>query len=65
MTNEKHIKEDAGFNALPLEQFLSAVEKKTINPVHIRLLNVARQPNPSGVLEAELRTIFMEILNDS
>lgn len=48
-----------------LEQFLQAVEKRTSNPVHHRLLKACRQANPSGALEAELRTIVSEIINEA
>ncbi len=48
-----------------LEQFIRAVEKRTSNPIHHRLLKVCRQANPSGALEAELRTIVSEIINET
>jgi hypothetical protein len=48
-----------------LEQFLQAVEKRTSNPIHHRLLKACRQPNPSGALEAELQTIVSEIINEA
>ena len=34
-----------------LEQFLQAVEKKTSNPVHRRLLKACRQADPSDAVE--------------
>jgi len=48
-----------------LEQFLQAVEKRTNNPVHHRLLNACRQANPLVALEAELRKIASEIINEA
>ena len=38
-----------------VEQFLRAVEDKTTNPVHHRLLKVCRQANPSPRTRAPLR----------
>jgi hypothetical protein len=48
-----------------LELFLRAVEKKTNDPVHHRLLNACRQTNQPGALEAELQTIVSEILSET
>jgi hypothetical protein len=48
-----------------LEQFRQAVEKKTSNPVHRRLLKACRQADPSGALEEELRTIISEITSET
>ena len=48
-----------------LEQFLQAVEKKTSNPVHHRLLKACRQADPPGALEEELRTIVAEIISET
>lgn len=48
-----------------LEKFLRAVEGKTKDPVHLRLLKVCREANPSGGLEAELRAVAAEILDET
>jgi hypothetical protein len=48
-----------------LELFLRAVETKTNDPVHHRLLNACRQTNQPGALEAELQTIVSEILSET
>jgi hypothetical protein len=48
-----------------LEQFLQAVEKKTSNPVHRRLLKACRQADPSGALEGELQTIVSEMISET
>lgn len=55
----------AGGQQSTLERFLQAVEKKTDNHIHHRLLKVCRQDNPSGALEAELRTIVLELINEA
>ena len=57
--------ESAGGPQSTLEQFLQAVEKKTDNQIHHRLLKVCRQANPSDALEAELRTIVSELINET
>jgi hypothetical protein len=48
-----------------LELFIQAVEKKTDDPVHHRLLNACRQTNSPGALEAELRAIVSEIISEA
>jgi hypothetical protein len=48
-----------------VEQFLRAVEGKTNDPAHHRLLKACRQANPSTALEAELRAILTEISNET
>jgi hypothetical protein len=48
-----------------LEMFIQAVEKKTNDPVHHRLLNACRQTNQPGSLEAELQTIVSEIISEA
>jgi hypothetical protein len=48
-----------------VEQFLRAVEDKTTNPVHHRLLKACRQANPSSALEAELRVILTALCNET
>jgi hypothetical protein len=64
--NEHQGDENTGVPPLStLEQFLQAIEKKTGNPVHHQLLKVCRQANPSDALEAELRKIVSEIINEA
>lgn len=46
-----------------LEQFLNAVERKTTDPIHLRLLKACRQGDPASAMESELRDIFAEITN--
>lgn len=48
-----------------LEQFLQAVEKRTSNRNHHRMLKACREANPSGALEAELQAIVLEIINEA
>ncbi|MBI4226853.1 MAG: hypothetical protein HY600_01100 [Candidatus Omnitrophica bacterium] len=48
-----------------LEKFLQAVERKTTNPAHRRLLKACRQANPADALETELRKIIAEIINEA
>lgn len=54
---------DTPFSAV--ERFLQAVEKRTTDPVHHRLLKKCRQDDPSEALETELRTILSEIVNEA
>lgn len=67
MTTELERQDDggAGEPQSTLERFLQAVEKKTDNQNYHRLLKVCRQANPSGALEAELRTIVSELINET
>lgn len=46
-----------------VEQFLQAVEAKTTDPIHRRLLLAARNDNSLANLEAELHKIISEIIN--
>ncbi|MGZ4971353.1 MAG: hypothetical protein ACXWDN_01230 [Limisphaerales bacterium] len=46
------------------EQFLAAIEKRTEDTVHLRLLKVCRQVNPSNALEHELVKIIKEIIDE-
>ncbi len=48
-----------------LELFIQAVEKKTNDPVHHRLLNACRQTKSPGALEAELQAIVSEIISEA
>lgn len=63
--NENNESGSTGSSQSTLEQFLQAVEKKTDNPIHYRLLKACRQVSPSAALEAELRTIVSEIVNEA
>jgi hypothetical protein len=47
------------------ESFLRAVESKTADPHHHRLLKVCRQPNTAAALEEELLRIIDEILHET
>ena len=46
-----------------LEEFLEAVEQKTTDPIHLRLLKACRQGDPASAMESELRAIFADITN--
>lgn len=48
-----------------LEQFLQSVEAKATNPIHHRLLKACRQAAPLSALEAELKAIATEIINET
>lgn len=48
-----------------LEKFLQSVEEKTADSVHLRLLKACRQPDQRAALEAELRAIISEIVNEA
>lgn len=55
----------SGGGKLPrIEEFLTAVEAKTSNEVHRRLLRACRTDNPGDAMEAELGKIIEEIIND-
>jgi len=47
------------------EVFLRAVESKTANPYHQRLLKACRETNPGVALEEELTRIINEILHEA
>ena len=46
-----------------VEEFLQAVEKRTSDPIHRRLLAASRSENPTTSLDAELHKIVGEIIN--
>ena len=48
-----------------LEQFLQAVEGKTDDPIHKRLLKASRGENPTESLEKELGKIISEIIDEN
>lgn len=48
-----------------VEEFLSAIEKKTPDPVHHRLLRACRQGDPAVALESELGKIISEIVDET
>jgi hypothetical protein len=51
--------------ALPsLEAFFQAVERRTTNPVHIRLLKTCRESKTPGAVDAELTKIISEIADE-
>jgi hypothetical protein len=67
MTTDHRQRDDANAGAprSAVDRFLQAVETKTNNPVHTRLLQVCRQANPADALEAELRAIVSEIVDEA
>jgi len=48
-----------------LEKFLVAVESRTTNAVHRRLIAACRSSEPAVALEAELSRIVAEILDET
>jgi hypothetical protein len=48
-----------------LEAFLQAVEQKTTDHIHHRLLRACRASDPPTELEAELNKIISEILHET
>lgn len=60
--------EDSKTSSLPssqLEVFLQAVEQKTNDKIHRRLLRACRIADPSTELEDELSKIISEILHEN
>ena len=48
-----------------LEAFLQAVERKTTDEVHRRLLKAARDGDPATAIEVELGKVISEILHET
>jgi hypothetical protein len=48
-----------------LEAFFQAVEGKTTNPFHLRLLRSSRESKASGTVDAELTKIISEIVDEA
>jgi hypothetical protein len=48
-----------------IEEFLSAVESKTKDAVHLRLLQACRSAEPATALDAELNKMIDEIFNET
>lgn len=48
-----------------VEGFLVAVEAKTTDSVHRRLLRACREPDPASAMETELGKIVNEILHEA
>lgn len=48
-----------------LDAFFKAVEQRTSDPIHLRLLAAARRKDPSGSLERELDRILQELTNET
>jgi hypothetical protein len=48
-----------------LGTFFRAVEKRTSDPTHLRLLNAAREADPAAALEKELDKIMEELLHET
>lgn len=63
--NEQPDAANTGAPKSTLELFIQAVEKKTSDPVHHRLLNACRETNQPAALEAELRAIVSEIISEA
>jgi len=63
--NEQQVGGNTDSPKSTLELFIQAVEKKTNDPVHHRLLNACRQTNLPGTLEAELQAIVSEIISEA
>jgi hypothetical protein len=62
----KDTKNPAAEKALPrVEEFLAAVESKTADEAHRRLLRACRKENPTAAMEAELKLIVEEIINET
>ena len=52
--------------ALPrVEEFLTAVESKTADETHRRLLRACRKGDPATAMETELELIIEEILHET
>ncbi len=47
------------------EEFLRAVEGKTNDAVHRRILRACRSTNPSSSMEAELKKVIEEIFDET
>lgn len=47
-----------------LEEFIRAVEAKTTNTIHLRILGACRSENPKASMEAELTSIIEDILHE-
>jgi hypothetical protein len=48
-----------------VEEFLKAVEVKTSNDIHGRLLRACRSDDPTTSMEAELKMIMEQIINEA
>lgn len=48
-----------------LDAFFKALEERTKDAVHLRLLQAARKPDPEGALEKELARIVKEIVDET
>jgi len=48
-----------------VEEFLKAVESKTSDPCHRRLLRSCRGKNPTAAMEAELNQVVKELLDEA
>lgn len=45
-----------------VEEFIDAVEKKTDNEIHRRILGACKKENPASCVEEELKKVIEEIL---
>lgn len=48
-----------------VEEFLDAVERKTDDKVHHRILRACRQGDPTTCVEEELKKVIKEILHET
>jgi hypothetical protein len=48
-----------------VDKFFEAVESRTEDPIHRRLLKAARKEEPGPALERELHRIIEELLNEA
>lgn len=46
-----------------VEAFLKALESRTEDPMHLRLIQAARSANPAASLEKELARVIEELLH--
>lgn len=48
-----------------IERFFQAVESRTDDAMHRRLVRAAKKKDPAGALEAELGRVVQEILDEA
>src|SRR2546429_2693126 len=62
MTAEPGKKTPPATQDSPLSRFLHALESRTSDPIHLRLLKAAHRPEAAAALERELRRIMEDLL---
>jgi hypothetical protein len=65
MSTDKSIGDPASLHTTAIERFLCAIEQKTNDPVHKKLLAASRVVEIKLSLEEELNRILSEILHDN